>query len=555
MRAQPAYAAVDLNGLWRVGVFVTDLSLTFTDVCSLTIVQSGTTLSIDGPCEGMANPVSAQRQHRSRRPAASPPAGRPAPARRSPSSGTVALDSASFTGAFELSGASASSGGVNASRCGNGQIDAGETVRRRQPARRRLLHLELPARSRRRAVRRRRQPVHQRHLRRGGSCQHTNRTGACDDGNACTVGDTCSGGQCVGTVPAGRHAVQRRQRLHRPATAAWAASARRIRSSAPPVMACDVSRGCVPTISTGCKEAAASSIVLRRLRVRCGRLEVAARRRDARGRASATRPPRPTTTSASTTATSTPNGVAAPGGQRARAGRQRLVPDRGAGSRTRVEISRPTACKRIRLQERGGGQVAHRGAGSRAAISRCRRSQSIALPAHRAAQIAATGRTRNAGRRSTTSRRATSAAVQGARRAYPADRHASEHPDHQPRRHPRRRHRPHADAGAAGGRRRLVHQLLRRQSALRAEPRLAADRPALARATASGRSAGSSAARRSSAQLGSDRQTIATWLQAAGYMTGLFGKYINGYGFAARGHAGTGWGPSTCRRAGRAGAR
>jgi Sulfatase len=29
------------------------------------------------------------------------------------------------------------------------------------------------------------------------------------------------------------------------------------------------------------------------------------------------------------------------------------------------------------------------------------------------------------------------------------------------------------------------------------------------------------------------RQTIATWLQAAGYMTGLFGKYINGYGFGA----------------------
>ena len=29
---------------------------------------------------------------------------------------------------------------------------------------------------------------------------------------------------------------------------------------------------------------------------------------------------------------------------------------------------------------------------------------------------------------------------------------------------------------------------------------------------------------------GADRQTIATWLQAAGYMTGLFGKYINGYG-------------------------
>ncbi len=28
-------------------------------------------------------------------------------------------------------------------------------------------------------------------------CQHTNSTGACDDGNACTIGDTCADGECV----------------------------------------------------------------------------------------------------------------------------------------------------------------------------------------------------------------------------------------------------------------------------------------------------------------------------------------------------------------------
>jgi arylsulfatase A-like enzyme len=39
---------------------------------------------------------------------------------------------------------------------------------------------------------------------------------------------------------------------------------------------------------------------------------------------------------------------------------------------------------------------------------------------------------------------------------------------------------------------------------------------------------------------GSDRQTIATWLQAAGYMTGLFGKYINGYGAGSEGLQGPG---------------
>ena len=35
-----------------------------------------------------------------------------------------------------------------------------------------------------------------------GACGHTNSTGSCDDGNACTVGDTCSGGACQsGTTP------------------------------------------------------------------------------------------------------------------------------------------------------------------------------------------------------------------------------------------------------------------------------------------------------------------------------------------------------------------
>jgi hypothetical protein len=31
-----------------------------------------------------------------------------------------------------------------------------------------------------------------------GGCVHTNRTGSCEDGNACTIGDTCSDGVCVG---------------------------------------------------------------------------------------------------------------------------------------------------------------------------------------------------------------------------------------------------------------------------------------------------------------------------------------------------------------------
>ncbi len=35
-----------------------------------------------------------------------------------------------------------------------------------------------------------------------GACSHTPHVGTCDDGNACTTGDTCSGTTCVGTPPA-----------------------------------------------------------------------------------------------------------------------------------------------------------------------------------------------------------------------------------------------------------------------------------------------------------------------------------------------------------------
>ena len=45
----------------------------------------------------------------------------------------------------------------------------------------------------------RRQPVHDRQLRPGdGRCGHANNTAPCDDGNACTTGDACQGGSCVG---------------------------------------------------------------------------------------------------------------------------------------------------------------------------------------------------------------------------------------------------------------------------------------------------------------------------------------------------------------------
>jgi N-acetylglucosamine-6-sulfatase len=42
-------------------------------------------------------------------------------------------------------------------------------------------------------------------------------------------------------------------------------------------------------------------------------------------------------------------------------------------------------------------------------------------------------------------------------------------------------------------------------------------------------------------ELGRERSTLATWLDAAGYETVLFGKYLNGYGKIGRNHVPVGW--------------
>ena len=259
---QPAYAQVDLNGLWRVGVFVTDLSLTFADTCSLTIIQSGTTLSFAGSCEGIASPVnlSGSLDPQAGTFTASGSAG---PCPSVTINGLAAPNSLAFTGAFSCPQFGAS-GGVNASRCGNGQIDPGETCDDGN-----LLENDCcPSNCLVVAV--------------GGSCaddgntctsdtcdaagrcQHSNRSGGCNDGNACTLGETCIAGQCVGTL----------QPDDTPCTDGNACTIgdRCVGGVCvvnpvvcPSCEACNVVQGCVPTISTGCREAPAGSIILRRL--------------------------------------------------------------------------------------------------------------------------------------------------------------------------------------------------------------------------------------------------------------------------------------------------
>jgi hypothetical protein len=58
--ASQAALAVDLNGPWRLEVYVTRLALTFDDVCALTVSQTGSVFAATGSCSGAAQPVSLQ---------------------------------------------------------------------------------------------------------------------------------------------------------------------------------------------------------------------------------------------------------------------------------------------------------------------------------------------------------------------------------------------------------------------------------------------------------------------------------------------------------------
>ncbi len=258
--SQTAAAAVDLNGPWRVGVFVTQLSVTFTDVCALAVVQNQTTISMSGPCEGMASPVSVTGT-------IDPTTGRFTGSGSAGICATITIDatgvadSKSFAGRFSCPPLQAA-GGVNGSRCGNGQLDPGESCDDAN-----LVDDDCCSPRCQRAAAGAPctgdgNPCTRDSCDAAGQCEHERLSGPCNDGNSCTAGDTCVDGQCIGatqpdTTPCddGNACTTGDRCVDGICTAETVVC--------PACLACDATRGCVPTIDNGCKQSAVTSIALK----------------------------------------------------------------------------------------------------------------------------------------------------------------------------------------------------------------------------------------------------------------------------------------------------
>ena len=258
--SQTAAAAVDLSGPWRVGVFVTQFSVTFTDVCALAVVQNQTTISMRGPCEGMANPVSVTGT-------IDPTTG------RFTGSGSAGIcpaitidatgvgDSKTFAGRFSCPQLQAS-GGVNGSRCGNGQLDPGETCDDANLVNDDCCSARCQLTAAGASCTDDGNPCTRDRCTAAGQCEHVDLSGPCNDGNSCTAGDTCVAGQCIGatqpdTTPCddGNACTTGDTCVDGICTAEPVVC--------PACLSCDATRGCAPTIDNGCKQSAVTSIVLK----------------------------------------------------------------------------------------------------------------------------------------------------------------------------------------------------------------------------------------------------------------------------------------------------
>jgi ribosomal protein S18 len=176
-------------------------------------------------------------------------------------SGIAAPDFASFTGGFDCPSRGVS-GGFNASHCGNGQIDEGESCDDGNRSNGDCCSASCGLYAQGAACSDDGSPCTSDTCNATGQCEHVNRTGTCDDGNGCTAGDTCVNGQCVGAVQPDDAACDDGNRCttgdrcqHGTCTSEPVVC--------PSCLECNVDHGCVPAIANGCKQASATSLVLR----------------------------------------------------------------------------------------------------------------------------------------------------------------------------------------------------------------------------------------------------------------------------------------------------
>jgi arylsulfatase A-like enzyme len=251
--------AIDLNGPWRVGLYVTRSALTFSDFCTLTVTQTGSILAATGSCHGEADPVSLQG-------AIDPDTGQISGSGTIGTcgaivfSGSAAANALSFTGQFECSNFGVS-GGINANRCGNGQIDPGETCddgdRNGGCCTRGCVLLPAGTRCADDGSQ-----CTSDQCNASGDCEHTPLSGFCNDRNSCTTGDACVNGLCTGhPLPDSSPCDDGNVCTSGDRCSGGSCVAAPV--TCPACLSCSVTHGCIPMIANGCKQSPASSLILK----------------------------------------------------------------------------------------------------------------------------------------------------------------------------------------------------------------------------------------------------------------------------------------------------
>jgi cysteine-rich repeat protein len=521
---QTASAEVDLNGPWSVGLYITRSSLTFSDICSVVITQTTGAFVLSGNCNGVANPVTLNGMLDAVT-GAFTASGAAGACGEVTIRGNVAGDSASFNGAFDCPSLGVS-GGINANRCGNGQLDANETCDDGNRLNGDCCAAVCRLYAEGAACTDDGSPCTTDVCNATGQCQHTPLQGACDDGNDCTAGDTCLSGRCVGTVRPDHAACDDGNNC-----TSGDECEQGICTAEPvvcgPCLECNVDDGCVPAIANGCRQASATSITLRRSPndAVSWRWELG----DATRSADLGDPTAATdydfcVYDGRTDATGSPGVVAA---ARAPGGGNWFATHRGFAY-TRPDLT-PDGVRRILLNAGPGGKSRMwvKGLGPALALPPL---DGVALPL----TVQLKSRRGDSAPQCWTAEYSqpllqTSQVLRAGRRTRPPDTRPNilvvnlddtraDGIDHMP------------------NLARLAQQSVTFTNSFVVNPLCAPSRASLfsglyARHHGVRALGGAIGGAHRFRELGSDRQTIAVWLHEAGYRTGLFGKYINGYGF------------------------